>query len=147
MDALRFPKHPTTNIDTILSDSPFQQPTNNGPSAIEPASGMESPPLLPFAQLGLRLLGLMLFVDGVGAIFGGAVQGIFQARAYSNAGYEVQLDPHSVAWVASGVPILIAGLYFIVDGNWVLRNVFTSSRNQNTSLRERTDAMDDSGWN
>lgn len=147
MDVRRFPKRPTTKIDTIMSESPNQQPTNNGITAIEPVTGMESPPLLPFAQLGLRLLGLMLFVEGVAAIFGGAVQGIFQARAYSIAGYDVQLDPHSVAWVASGVPILIAGLYFIVDGNWVLRNVFTSSRNQNAALRERADEMDDSGWN
>ena len=89
----------------------------------------------------------MFVVDGVGAIFGGAIQGLFQARAYSDAGYAVPIDPHSVGWAAGGVPHLIAGLYLIVGGNWVLLNVFTSSRRQNVAAHEHTDDIAASNQN
>lgn len=73
------------------------------------------------------MLGVMLLVDGLGAVFGGLIQGILQHRAYAEAGYNVLFDPHSTGWAAGGVPCLIAGVYFVVGGNWVLENVFTGS--------------------
>ena len=97
--------------------------------------------LLPLAQLGLRLLGVMLVVDGVGAMFGGVIQGLLQAWAYSQAGYAVPIDPHSAGWAVGGLPHLIAGLYFIVSGNWVLHNVFASPRQQNIAQREDADGL------
>jgi hypothetical protein len=129
----------TTTIDTILSDSPYQPPTNDKTSAVEPVPDSDSALFLPYAQLGLRLLGVMFFVDGVGAVFGGAIQGLFHARAYSDAGYPVPIDPHSVGWAAGGVPHLIAGLYLIVGGNWVLLNVFTNSRRKTVDSHENID--------
>ena len=137
----RYPKQPKTNIDKILSNSPYQPQINDETPAIGSVHRFDSPQLLPFAQLGLRLLGIMFVVDGVGAIFGGAVQWIFQARAYSDSGYEVPIDPHSVGWIAGGVPLLIAGLYLIASGNWVLLNVFTSSQLQNVEATEHTDEI------
>ena len=81
----------------------------------------------------------MLIVDGIGALFGGLIQGLLQARAYSDAGYAIPIDPHSAGWVAGGIPHLIVGLYLIIGGDWVLRNVFTSSRNQVVTPREAPD--------
>ena len=93
--------------------------------------------LLPFAQLGLRLLGIMFLVDGVSGLLGGATQGMLQIKAYSDAGYELPTDPHSGGWIAGSLPHIVAGLYFITGGNWVLNNVFASARN-----RHRTDDED-----
>ncbi len=107
----------------------------------EPTPDVDTLPLLPFAQLGLRLLGVMLVVDGVGAMVGGVIYGLLLARAYSDVGYAVLIDPHSAGWAAGGVPYLIAGLYLIVGGDWVLRNVFASSGQQNSAQREDTDDL------
>jgi hypothetical protein len=114
-----------------LSESPYQPPTDQMAPADKSLTrgdlvGGDLPALLPFAQLGLRLLGVMFVVDGVGAMFGGAIQGLFQAQAYSDAGYSVPIDPHSIGWAAGGLPVLIAGIYLIVGGNWVLLHVFAS---------------------
>jgi hypothetical protein len=99
---------------------------------------------LPFAQLGLRLLGIMLVVDGAGALLGGFVQGLFQAKAYLDAGYSLPIDPHSAGWVAGGIPHLIAGFYLIISGNWVLLSVFASSGRWHTARREDTDDVAES---
>ncbi|MDM4019616.1 hypothetical protein, partial [Roseiconus lacunae] len=80
------------------------------------------------AQLGLRLLGVMLVVDGLGAMLGGLIQGLFHAKAYADAGYNVLIDPHSAGWAAGGIPHLVIGVYLTVGGNWILRNVFVSSQ-------------------
>jgi hypothetical protein len=135
-------KQPTTSIEIILSDSPYQPQSNDETPMIGAVNRLDSPELLPFALLGLRLLGIMFVVEGVGAIFGGSVQWIFQARAYSDAGYEVPIDPHSVGWLAGGIPHLIAGLYLIASGNWVLINVFTSTQRRNDERRDATDDID-----
>lgn len=58
-------------------------------------------------QRDFTMLGVMLLVDGLGAVFGGLIQGILQHRAYAEAGYNVLFDPHSTGWAAGGVPCLI----------------------------------------
>lgn len=142
-----FSTTPTTNIENILSNLPYQSQMDDETHANGSIHRFDSPQLLPFAQLGLRLLGIMFVVDGIGAIFGGAVHWLFLAREYSDAGYEVPIDSHSVGWVASGVPLLIAGLYLIASGNWVLINVFSSSRRQNVEEPEHTDGIDGTDQN
>jgi len=84
--------------------------------------------MLGMAQLGLRLLGVLLVVEGAGANLGGLVQRGLQARAYATAGYPVPIDPHSAAWFASGLTILLGGLYLATNSSWVLKNVFAPSR-------------------
>lgn len=84
--------------------------------------------LLPYAQLGLRLLGVMLLVDGIATVAGGAVQALLQARAYQASGYEYIFDPYSVGWIASGVAYALGGLYLAIGGRWVLANIFTPVR-------------------
>jgi hypothetical protein len=122
-----------------LSESPYQPPTDQVTPADKSLPGGDLPAMLPFAQLGLRLLGVMVVVDGVGAMFGGAIQGLVQAQAYSDAGYSVTIDPHSVGWAAGGLPHVIAGIYLVVGGNWVLLNIFASSQRPNDPLYEHTD--------
>jgi len=89
---------------------------------------MNSDSLLPFAQLGLRLLGVMLIVDGLGALLGGLVHGLVQGQAYAAEGYGVVVDPHSAGWAAGGIPYLIIGGYLVAGGNWILQNVFLPSQ-------------------
>ena len=111
-----------------MSDSPYRPPPPGHPTQeAESGSAIAPGSLLPFAQLGLRLLGVMLIVDGLGAMFGGLIQGLLQAQAYADAGYDVLIDPHSAGWAAGGIPHFVIGFYLTVGGTWILRNVFMSS--------------------
>lgn len=122
-------RYETQLTDFPLSDSPYRPPPDKQPAQQadhEPAVNSHS--LLHFAQLGLRLLGVLLVADGLGAILGGFVQGLVQGRAYAAQGYGVVVDPHSAGWAAGGVPLLLIGVYLVVGGNWILQNVFLPSR-------------------
>ncbi len=119
----------TQLTDFPLSDSPYRPPSEKqaGQQAVhEPA--MKSCSVLPFAQLGLRLVGVLLIADGLGLILGGVVQGLVQGQAYAAQGYGIVVDPHSAGWAAGGIPHLIIGIYLVVSGNWILQNVFLPSQ-------------------
>jgi hypothetical protein len=91
----------------------------------------DSAKLLPYAQLGLRLLGVLLFVDGIGAVTGGTFYAVILARAYARSGYAYTWDAHSIGWIASGCPLIAAGIYLMLDGKWVLKKIFSPvSRNE-----------------
>jgi hypothetical protein len=85
---------------------------------------------LRLAQLGLRLLGVMFLVEGAAAIISGAGHAFLTAKDYAKGGYDYSGDPYSVAILASGVTLFLAGFYFVIDGRWVLRNVFDSASDQ-----------------
>ena len=74
----------------------------------------------------------MFFVDGLSSIFGGLIQNRFQTQAYAESGYDIAIDPYSAGWAAGGLPYLIAGLYLMVGGKWLLFAVFTSSSGSET---------------
>ena len=122
--------------DLPLSDSPYRPPPEKkaAQQADHELAG-NSHSLLPFAQLGLRLLGVLLVVDGLGAILGGFVQGLIQGRAYAAQGYGVVVDPHSAGWAAGGIPYLIIGVYLVVGGNWILQNVFLPPQRPTSDVR------------
>lgn len=102
---------------------------------------------LVWAQLGLRLLGVMLVVEGLGAMAGGITYGILVARYYTAMGYPAAIEPHSAGWAAGGILQLIGGLYLTTSGRWVLDKVFAPSSptasidddiDDNTSLSNNT---------
>ena len=127
-----------------LSDSPYRHASSGSTSQEgDFVAVTTSRSLLPFAQLGLRLLGVLLIADGLGAMFGGLIQGMIQARAYAEAGYDVLIDPHSAGWAAGGIPHLIIGVYLTVGGNWILHNVFVATRG--SSRDEFTDSTMERG--
>ena len=128
-----------------MSDSQPGSPTHRQADvACEAVLGGSTPSMLGIAQLGLRLLGVFLIVEGAGAILGGLVQGVLQARAYSTAGYPVPIDPHSAAWFSSGLPSLLGGLYLVINGSWVLENVFAPSRRDRQTNEDNTGDTDNS---
>jgi hypothetical protein len=126
-----------------LDDSPYQPPVNPQADIVSREADLNRRELLPFAQLGLRLLGIMFVVDGLGALCGGMLQGLLQAYAYTSVGYDVPIDPHSVGWVAGGVPHLLVGSYFIVSGDWILQNIFMSSGPSKRLSNDHADEEDD----
>lgn len=81
--------------------------------------------LLPHAQLGLRLLGVLMFFDGAASFVGGGAHAMFDRRLYQLEGYEYTLDPHSIGWMAQGVPLMLGGLYLMLSGRWLLANIFS----------------------
>ena len=111
----------------MSDESPYLPPSQTDDLPDQKASDLTSLSMLPYARLGLRLLGVMLIVDGVGAICGGLIYGLMQLGAYSAAGYSIPVDAHAAGWAMGGIPYLVAGLYLVVSGNWVLRNVFAPS--------------------
>ena len=118
------------NRDLKLNHSPYHPPTGDKVVAKPNSTEHEAPSVLPFAQLGLRLLGVLMVVDGMGAMFGGGIQWLLQVAEYANAGYSMTIDPHSAGWVAGGIPSLIVGFYLVTGCDTLLRIVFTPSRPQ-----------------
>lgn len=103
--------------------------TNEAPevsTAVSAQDGLASVSerLIPFAQLGLRLLGVMFVIDGGAAIGGAVVHVIAHWRLYMYSLDSVVSDPQTIAWVTSGLVQFFLGFYLVVDGRWVLRNVF-----------------------
>lgn len=79
--------------------------------------------IVRFAQLGLRLLGILFIVDGVSGLLSNlAYQAFFDARIDRST--EVS---KAAAWSVYAMygTYLIAGLYLVMDGRWVVQNVFT----------------------
>lgn len=77
-----------------------------------------------YAQLGLRLLGVMFVVEGAAALIGSLTNGVMQTAAYVKAGYPVSFDPYSFGWGAQAIALVFVGAYLVVSGRWVLENVF-----------------------
>ncbi len=50
---------------------------------------------------------------------------IFSRRLYESQGYAYMLDPHSIGWMAQGVPYMPGGLYLMLSGRWLLTNIFS----------------------
>ena len=109
-----------------MTDQPYRPPSTLSENAGDVTAPTHRASLLPYAQLGIRLLGVMFFVDGLSAIFGGLIQNMFQTWAYAESGYDVTVDPHSAGWAAVGLPYLVSGLYLMIGGNWLLCAIFTS---------------------
>lgn len=124
-----------------MNHSPYQTPIRDQDVSNSNVSNPDPPTILPFAQLGLRLLGVMLVVDGMGALLGGSVQWMLQIVEYSNAGYSTAIDPHSAGWGAGGIPYLVTGLYLITGGDTLLRVVFLPSRQQQAEMRAATEQI------
>ncbi|MFN3192004.1 MAG: hypothetical protein ACE361_15950 [Aureliella sp.] len=98
------------------------------PEASQPNEDSTYPPIFPgtlqLAQIGLRLLGIMFLVDGVSGMIG---QITYDATFYSNANYGAASFRNGFyLYIGPGV-YMLAGLYFVIDGRWVLRNIFASS--------------------
>lgn len=87
----------------------------------------DSATIARYAQLGLRLLGVMWLVDGIGGIVGSLVYVTWQRAEIRRSGYEPTLDEYALGWFAASAVILLAGIYFIVGGRWFLEKVFLPS--------------------
>jgi hypothetical protein len=103
------------------------QPVQPRPRRIEESSA-DDERIARYAQLGLRLLGVMFLVDGVAGIAGGLVYGVMQSTIWEQAGYDSFFDQYACGWIAGGVASFVAGLYFTIGGRWVLEMVFLPSR-------------------
>lgn len=97
--------------------------------------------MLPYAQLGLRLLGIMFIVDGITGLAGAFTNGTLQAAAYRQAGYDDSLDAYAYGWAAQSVVFLVIGVYFVCGRRAVLRLVFQAPAH--TGRRSSVDTTSD----
>lgn len=109
----------------MSEESTSPNPFSSVPPTRVTSVPLEANSLLPFAQLGLRLLGIMFFIEGVACLLFGLVQAFFLAKQYTDQGYIAPLDPHSTGSCAQGAALLFVGCYLILGGEWILRNIFT----------------------
>lgn len=72
------------------------------------------------AQMFLRLLGVMLVVEGVGGLIYSAIVFAMLTPPLRALGYQGD----AIGWGASSLVSLFAGLYFVLDGRWVLESIF-----------------------
>ena len=103
------------------------EPSSPPPDARRYVARQTSPDdckILQYAQLGLRLLGVMMVVDGIATISGSIGYGIFQSAALQQAGYAGFPEPYTVGWFASGLAYMAAGIYFMAGGRRVIELVF-----------------------
>lgn len=108
-------------------DSRSHQDSDDEPVQAAPPPTESHERTLRYAQLGLRLLGIMFFVDGAGGIVGSFVYGARQSAVMRQAGYESLPDAYMFGWLASSAVILAAGFYLVIGGRWVLEKVFLPS--------------------
>jgi hypothetical protein len=83
--------------------------------------------LLRYAQLGLRLIGVMFVFEGVAGLCGSLVYMVMYALALARGGYDSSLpDAHSCGWFASSFVTTVFGYYLISDGRKIVELVFVS---------------------
>ncbi|MBW3596440.1 MAG: hypothetical protein KY475_04095 [Planctomycetes bacterium] len=80
-----------------------------------------------FAQMGLRLLGVMFLVDGVAGLAGSITNGAPQSSALQQAGYPPTPDSYVLGWLAQSIAYIVVGAYCVIGGRWVLENIFLPS--------------------
>jgi hypothetical protein len=105
-------------------DNPYQPPSTTSSHDERRLPVGHDGKIAHYAQLGLRLLGVMFLVDGVGGIIGSLAYAAFQSSALQQAGYDPLPDAYVFGWFATSAALLIAGIYFVVGGRWVLEKVF-----------------------
>lgn len=95
-----------------------------------------------YAQLALRVLGVMFLVEGASGVVGSLMYAAMQMSAYKEAGYEPFPDYYVVGWLASSLALLVAGGYFAVGGAWVFEKVFLpSSKHPEAGYEDEADGF------
>ncbi len=78
----------------------------------------------PYAQLGLRLLGVMLLIQGIGNMIGSLAQSAVYATQLKQAGYALSVDAYAFGWFISSLVLAGAGWYLIIGGRWIVEKIF-----------------------
>jgi hypothetical protein len=105
--------------------NPYDPPTHTAspePRFIEPSE--LDVRIARYAQLGLRLLGVMLFFEGFAGLIGSVLYGGLVAMEFGVAGYAPLPDSYTYGWFVSSLACMVFGLYLMVGGRWILESVF-----------------------
>jgi len=121
-----YPAQPIVMSDSNPYESPSTAvPQDSGPLPNEnPPSPTDDRQIARYAQLGLRLLGVMFIVDGIAGFIGSITNGATQSSALQQAGYPPMADPYVFGWATQSIAYILIGAYCIVGGRWLLEMVF-----------------------
>ena len=116
----------------MSNDNPYQSPATtplqesraNAPE-VQPSS-TDDRKIVRYAQLGLRLLGVMFIVNGISVFACSFTWGLMQSSALQRDGYAPTPDPYVFGLAAQAAAYATLGLYFVVGGRWVIEKVFAS---------------------
>jgi hypothetical protein len=112
--------------------NPYQTPnrTDGLPAQtrrpFEPAE-VESTKIVLYAQMLLRVLGVLLVIEGIGLTLFAIAFGVVTTRDYVESGYTVYqglFNAYSVAYGCSGLVSLSGGLYLTMGGRWLIAALF-----------------------
>ena len=104
--------------------NPYESPSSDvARAALDSHLAQRDADLIRYAQLGLRLLGVMFFVEGVAGVIASLIYGGLLIYSYGISP-ESLYDSYLWAWFAGSAPLIIAGLYFVTSGRWVIEKVF-----------------------
>ncbi len=96
-----------------------------------------------YAQLFLRLLGLLLIASGLSEFIFGFTHSLLESAELRQAGLEAQPTPYSIASLAQGIAYIVVGIYFTVGGRWILEKILLpSSLASQLQHEEESDATD-----
>jgi hypothetical protein len=130
-------------------ENPYEAPIAADPEDSSPRQ-MDTGPTAPdssgiaqYAQLGLRLLGVMFVIDGSAGLIGSAFHGAMQSSELQQSGYPPMPDPYTFAWAGQSIAYLVVGIYCVVGGRWVLENVFLPSSSPRGISNNHSDSRDE----
>ena len=133
-----------------MSDAnPFKSPhtaSHQEPAAHDAEAAQHSTEagrIARYAQPGLRLLGVMFIVDGIGGVVWGLTYGKMQASAMRPAGYAAELDPYAIATAVQSVAYIAIGLYCVIGGRWVLEMVFLPSASPREAETDVSESLEE----
>lgn len=111
--------------------NPYQAPNRTDGVPLRPRSQrpapLDSATLAVYAQLLLRVFGVLMIVEGLGLAVFSVAFGLATTRDYVAAGYSVQqglFNPHSVGYGCWAVVSLAGGLYLTIGGRWLIAALF-----------------------
>lgn len=110
-------------------------PKESSPATSATALATDTVTLLPWAQLGLRLLGIYFFIEGVCGFIGNVLIAFILNWQYTLAGYESPVDAGSAGGGTISLLYTFVGFYLLLDGSWLLRNIFTPIDHEKHMIR------------
>ncbi len=115
--------------------NPYQAPNRaDGISTVIrrplPSASSESTKLALYAQMLLRVFGVLLIIEGIGLAVFAIAFGVVQSRDYVASGYTAYqglFNPYSVGYGCWGAVSLGGGLYLTIGGRWLIQALFVPS--------------------
>jgi len=114
----------------MQNDNPYEPPKIEEPKADiradrdDSSQVSEDKKIARYAQLGLRLIGVMFVVQGIASLLFSATYWAMHKAVLHSEGIESTPDVYSTSNFMFGAAYLFSGLYLVLGGRWLIETVF-----------------------